>query len=477
MPSPTPNRALSWPNHGGAVNAWDAPLNADFENLDQAFNTYPITIVSTTAGVTFNSSGAIISSTVATITLPASNALNFHYPITGTLARNITVVWSSVGGYYDVGNLSSGAFSVTATVNGSTTGGVTLPQGGRSFLVSDGANGSNGMYFGSNVFGDITVASLTAVSTVTGLDFKATGTGADIVPAGTTAQRPALSGGSTASPVNSGGERYNSDIKATEFSDGNYWRAGAIAQPLGGEFRNLVISSSAALSPTTQISLTANTVIVESTAPIAYRSSALSMTISSSFTGAGGLDAGGLANSTWYSVWVIYSSTGNTYNGLLSTSFTTPTMPSGYDCRARFGSDVTTGSAHFQMVLQRDDEAQYVVASGSTTANLPIMISGIQGDPVTGPTWVGAPVAGFVPTTAAAIKLVLHSAPNANAACAPNNSYGVIGSTSNPPPMSQVSATFPLNICSEFVLEGSNVYFASDSAGDLLACMGWRDVI
>jgi hypothetical protein len=54
--------------------------------------------------------------------------------------------------------------------------------------------------------------------------------------------------------------------------------------------------------------------------------------------GAGGLDAGLEAASTWYAVWLIGDSTGtNALSSLLSTSGTAPTMPAGYDRRRRVG--------------------------------------------------------------------------------------------------------------------------------------------
>lgn len=47
-------------------------------------------------------------------------------------------------------------------------------------------------------------------------------------------------------------------------------------------------------------------------------------------TGANALDTGTEANSTWYYVWLIKHGTNGTVAGLLSTSATAPTLPSGY---------------------------------------------------------------------------------------------------------------------------------------------------
>lgn len=51
-------------------------------------------------------------------------------------------------------------------------------------------------------------------------------------------------------------------------------------------------------------------------------------------SGAGGLDTGSEAADTWYAVWAIADSTAlNSVSVLLSTSFTSPTLPSGYDLK------------------------------------------------------------------------------------------------------------------------------------------------
>lgn len=69
-------------------------------------------------------------------------------------------------------------------------------------------------------------------------------------------------------------------------------------------------------------------------------------TIVASANGANGLDVGALANSTLYAVYVIGDSTGfNATAGLLSTSFSAPTLPAGYDMFRRIGAVLTSGAA------------------------------------------------------------------------------------------------------------------------------------
>jgi len=73
--------------------------------------------------------------------------------------------------------------------------------------------------------------------------------------------------------------------------------------------------------------------------------SAGNLSVDPSGTGAGGLDTGSLANNTWYYIWVIAKSSDGTIAGLLSTSASSPSMPSGYDVKRRIGACRTNGSA------------------------------------------------------------------------------------------------------------------------------------
>ena len=59
------------------------------------------------------------------------------------------------------------------------------------------------------------------------------------------------------------------------------------------------------------------------------------LTVDITASGAGGLDTGSEANSTWYAVYLIAGPTG--IAGMLSTSATTPTKPAGYPFARRVG--------------------------------------------------------------------------------------------------------------------------------------------
>ena len=65
-------------------------------------------------------------------------------------------------------------------------------------------------------------------------------------------------------------------------------------------------------------------------------------------SGANGLDTGSEASNTWYYIWVIKNPTGPTYAGLLSTSATSPTLPSGYTKKRLVGTVYNTGASNFR---------------------------------------------------------------------------------------------------------------------------------
>ena len=73
-------------------------------------------------------------------------------------------------------------------------------------------------------------------------------------------------------------------------------------------------------------------------------------------TGVGSLDTGAVANNTWYHIHIIRKNSDGTLDVLLSTSATSPTMPSGYTARRRIGSIRTNGSAQIIAFSQNNDE-------------------------------------------------------------------------------------------------------------------------
>lgn len=89
-------------------------------------------------------------------------------------------------------------------------------------------------------------------------------------------------------------------------------------------------------------------------------------------TGNGALDTGSIANSTWYHVFLIKRTDTGVVDVLLSTSATSPTLPTNYTISRRIGSMKTNGSAQWTKFSQNGDEFLWDVRvtdlSGATTS-------------------------------------------------------------------------------------------------------------
>jgi len=130
--------------------------------------------------------------------------------------------------------------------------------------------------------------------------------------------------------------------------------------------RNLAIKNNAT-NPNSQldISMFSNVFLGEGSIP------ALTLDITAS--GVNGLDTGVEAPSTWYSVWYIYN--GTTAASLLSTSATSPVMPSGYTQKILIGAVYNDSSSNFMQFHQYGRKIYYddpytlnnALASGSAT--------------------------------------------------------------------------------------------------------------
>lgn len=255
-------------------------------------------------------------------------------------------------------------------------------------------------------------------------------------------------------------------------SVGGTWASQSIGVAPEGAYKNLKVQVTA----DTTIAVTADRLVVGTSTSVWRTLSTVNATISTAASGANGLDTGAMANSTWYAVWVIYNPTTDTIAGLISTSSTTPTLPSGYTYRARVGW-VRYATAALARTLQYGNRVQYVVTTGSQTPNLPIMASGVAGNTST-PTWVAVAWANYAPSTIGTLLMNVGSVNiQGNALVAPNNSYGGVASTTNPPPYSAPGSNYAYapTISCDMTPESSNVYWASNAAQGFLLCRGWID--
>ena len=114
--------------------------------------------------------------------------------------------------------------------------------------------------------------------------------------------------------------------------------------------RGLVIKNNTS-NPLYQVDIDADEIILQNTSDTSQRVTSVNLTASISTSGANGLDTGSEAVSTWYHIWVIYN--GSTVAGLLSTSSTAPTMPSGYTYKAYVGAIYNDSGNDFISIYQQ----------------------------------------------------------------------------------------------------------------------------
>lgn len=103
---------------------WNDPLNTDFDIIDKAFGgEFEIT---TSGGVT---------------NITQENAQNVYIKITGALVSNASIKFpANVRGFYIVDNITTGAFSVILSSNGTGVGSAVAVRLASTFVYSDGDN-------------------------------------------------------------------------------------------------------------------------------------------------------------------------------------------------------------------------------------------------------------------------------------------------------------------------------------------------
>ena len=265
-------------------------------------------------------------------------------------------------------------------------------------------------------------------------------------------------------------------VSDTESATPAYVSSAVAAAPsVTGLFSNLKAS---ATGLSAVVTITADEIIVKN--GTSYKTlTSVSVTPSLAVSGVNGLDTGTSAINTWYADFVIWNPTTLAVAGLFSLSATAPTMPSGYTHKARVGWVRSDGTANKYPLAfkQAGRRIQPIIAVGTNVTGLPALATGAAGSTST-PTWVAVGISNFIPTTATSINGVLFGNQASGAwMAAPNNSYGAMGSISNPPPF---AFAYPVGNLSNnslqfsAILESTNIYWAS-SGGGYLACNGWED--
>lgn len=119
-------------------------------------------------------------------------------------------------------------------------------------------------------------------------------------------------------------------------------------------------------------------------------------------SGAGGLDTGSEAADTIYHVYVIADSTGaNSPDTLLSTSSTSPTMPTGYDIHRRLGAIINNSSSNIQGFVQsgRTRDRWIIYDVQPTSAGFRVLSGGSAG------TFTNVDLSAYVPDTATRVQM------------------------------------------------------------------------
>lgn len=134
--------------------------------------------------------------------------------------------------------------------------------------------------------------------------------------------------------------------------------------------RGLVVKNNAT-NPNYQVDISADEIILQDENGNPMRVLNLSATADITVSGAGGLDTGAEAVSTWYHLWVIARADG-TKSVILSTSATAPTLPSGYAYKAYLGAVYNQSDGNFMSFYQMGNRVSILLANelnhGSNTS-------------------------------------------------------------------------------------------------------------
>jgi hypothetical protein len=244
------------------------------------------------------------------------------------------------------------------------------------------------------------------------------------------------------------------------------------AFPPPSAFKNLSIK----VASTTTVTVAAD--FVTTTDGTLYQTTALSGTINLGGNGAvNALDTGTIAIDTWYFIWAIAKADGTT-GGLASLSSTAPTMPTGYTFKARIGAVKTIhATATLYGTWQLGRRAQYVVGLAQTSTA--VSIGTTSGTSYTALTVNGGNVqTSFVPSTASEIFVMLSNA-NSTSVCgvAPNSSYGIPTSTTNPPPIAAGRTSDGCLASGSIILEAATIQAIASAGTATVFCTGWTDNI
>lgn len=330
---------------------------------------------------------------------------------------------------------------------------------------------------------DGTIVNFTALATNTSsATINPSGFGAILVQKSTTAGPVSLVGGEIVAG-NVISAVYSASSNTFQLLNAVIQSASGASAPLCGA-TGLKITNNAG-TPSTIINLTADQVVMETSAGIVQSRNNVSLTAINISTGtttatANGMDGEAPGTGAWLHIYAIDN--GAAAAGLVSTSATSPTLPSGYSYKCRLGAMRVDGSGNLLRTLQAGNRAQYTIAAGSNTTVPPSMVFNGGSAP-----WTAVAVGNFVPPTATQIHIAAGTlaglATNAWMAVTPNNSYGTTvgsGNTAHAPIFlfNGNTSGFASYTVNSLVLESTNIYYGSSGASDaFIDAMGWTDKV
>lgn len=274
-----------------------------------------------------------------------------------------------------------------------------------------------------------------------------------------------LPGGANITPA-AGDEAEFKEYEAGKWRCVNYMRASGLAvvvtpQLIRDISRGLIVKTGTDTDH--DIDIDADEIILQNTGGDSYRATSVNLTMAGDATvGINALDAGSLANNTWYYLWVIYN--GTTVASLGSTSSTAPTMPSGYTYKALVGAMTTDGSANFLGFYQQDNCVEY--SAVQTIKSDASFASGA---------WTSQSITSFFPSTTKRIKIFFGS--NGNYVALSPRSDGHAGSYFCASGAATDYGIFPASHAQQATLElryAAAIYYYTNNATASLLAVGWE---
>lgn len=218
-------------------------------------------------------------------------------------------------------------------------------------------------------------------------------------------------------------------------------------------------------------------VLINPTGNVPIYTTAVSGTINTS-TGtvtptADGMDGEATPTSAWGHIYLI--SNGTLFNGLVSTSATSPSMPAGYTYRCRVGAMRYSAASQLMAQKASGSHMNYFPTAATNTLNFPIVVStSAQAWPTT------LSLSSQIPPTATRVRLVLSCTTNcAIALSSSSQTNGHTPFSATNPSECFYSDSNSIGFICELPLNGStNVFIGATNTGTWsVAVAGWRDKV